>query len=624
MCGIVGYVGSQEAAPLLVRGLRRLEYRGYDSVGVAIQSPTTGLTIVKTPGRVDRLQDLLDRDCPSGAVGMGHSRWATHGPATVENAHPHWGGDGELALVHNGVIENHDHLRRLLAAEGYSFRSQTDTEVLAHWIHWHVAQASNVGEVHASSESAEVARSRSRLDALRVALDHVEGSYALVILFRDQPDSLVVARQGSPLVIGAADDGHMIGSDPHAIAFHVKRLLRLNDRELAVVRADSIQLIGADAVEAINRMEPCAEQVEPKEESEEEYPHHTLREIHQQPRTLPRVLAAREPVTRGAVSGLLLNPPSRVLIAACGTSWHAGLYAKYLLEDLAGIPVDVEYASEYRYRVTPRRDGTLMIVVSQSGETADTVAALRHFRASKQPSLAICNVPTSTLAQEADSFWPLQAGREQGVAATKSYLHQCAVFARLALEWGKRTTALNGHALLLEQDLSLLPLLLNQVLDQQPRIRSLAEKASDASRYLFVGRRYDYPTALEGALKLKEIAYVSAEGFAAGELKHGPLALVDERSWTIALATPGHTYDKMLSNLQEIRARKGKVIAVCAAGDERVAEAADERIEVPVVDERLQPLVNIVPLQLLAYHIAAERGCDIDRPRNLAKSVTVE
>jgi glucosamine--fructose-6-phosphate aminotransferase (isomerizing) len=624
MCGIVGYVGSKEAAPLLVRGLRRLEYRGYDSVGVALQSASSGMTVVKTPGRVDRLQDLLDRDCPQANIGMGHSRWATHGPATVENAHPHWGGDGELALVHNGVIENHDHLRRLLSSEGYSFRSQTDTEVLAHWIHWHLALASRAEEEHASPEAAEVARCRSRLDAIRSALDHVEGSYALVIMFRDQPDSLVVTRLGSPLVIGASADGHMIGSDPHAISFHVDRALRLNDRELAVVRADSIQLIGAEVTEATHRMEPCVELQESLEEVQDEYPHHTLREIYQQPRTLPRVLAAREPVTRGAVSGLLLNPPSRILIAACGTSWHAGLYAKYLLEDLAGIPVDVEYASEYRYRVSPRRDGTLMIVVSQSGETADTVAALRHFRTSRQPTLAICNIPTSTLAMEADAFWPLQAGREQGVAATKSYLHQCAVFARLALEWGKRTTALNGHALLLEQDLASLPLLLSQVLDQQAFIQSLAEKAANASRYLFVGRRYDYPTALEGALKLKEIAYVSAEGFAAGELKHGPLALVDEQSWTIAMATPGHTYDKMLSNMQEIRARKGKIIAVCAAGDQRVAEVADERIEVPVVDERLQPLLNIVPLQLLAYHIAAERGCDIDRPRNLAKSVTVE
>jgi len=640
MCGIVGYIGSHPATGLLLKGLRRLEYRGYDSVGVAMHSSPRGLQIVKTPGRVERLsallQDQLDKESRTipdknlSFVGIGHSRWATHGPATYENAHPHIGGDGEITLVHNGIIENHDTLRRFLERKGYRFQSATDTEVVAHLIHWHIVRGGLRGDrADLASQAVRAERFANatwdeRLAAVRRTLDELDGSYALVILFRDMPDRLLATRHGSPLIIGAADDGHMIGSDPHAISFHAHRVLRLEDQEMAVIQADSLQLLDEHLQVVRHEMQDCVDIADPAEDATDGYPHQTLQEIHQQPGTLSRVLAAGESASRRLSAGPLAQLPTRVLIAACGTSWHAGLYGKYLIEELAGIPVDVEYASELRYRSRPRQDGTLMIVVSQSGETADTVGALRDFLPQRQPTLAICNVGTSTLAQEADGAWLLLAGQERGVAATKSFVNQCAIFAQLAMEWGRRKASLNGHAKLLADDLARLPRAVAQVLDLSTKIQSLAHEMIDCERFLFVGRGYDVPTALEGALKLKEISYVSAEGFPAGELKHGPLALVDEQSWTVALATPGRTYEKTLSNLQEIRARNGRIVAIAARGDERVAQIADEVIEVPTIDECLQPIVNIVPLQLLSYYIATARGCDVDRPRNLAKSVTVE
>jgi glucosamine--fructose-6-phosphate aminotransferase (isomerizing) len=464
---------------------------------------------------------------------------------------------------------------------------------------------------------------RTRLRAIRRALDELRGSYALVILFRDQPDVLLAARCGSPLLIGAADDGYLIGSDVHAISHRAQRLTRLEDHDLAVVRADSLQILQADFSVSPRVMLSCVDASDDEAELGD-FPHFTLKEIHQQPASLHRVLSAANLLVGAQDSGSLSVLPSRILIVACGTSWHAGLYGKYLIEELAGIPVDLEYASEYRYRSAPIQEGTMMIAVSQSGETADTVGALHDFQRSGQPTLAICNVPNSTLAQEADGAIFLNVGQEQGVAATKSYTAQCAVFSRLAVEFGQRRGMLEGRFGCLADDMHRLPELVSQILENGDAVRQLAEQFDDASGFLFVGRCYEYATAMEGALKLKEISYLHAEGHAAGELKHGPLALVDEDTVTVALATPGRAYEKTLSSLQEIRARGGRILAVGGEGDERLAGVADEVFSVPVVDECLQPLLNIIPLQLLAYHIADNRGCDVDRPRNLAKSVTVE
>ncbi|MCY2988658.1 MAG: glutamine--fructose-6-phosphate transaminase (isomerizing) [Planctomycetota bacterium] len=523
-------------------------------------------------------------------------------------------------------------LRQRLVALGYQFRSATDTEVAAHLIHWHVQQNLAEAGPDACLELQEQSRLRARIRGVRAALDELQGSYALVILFCDMPQLLLAARRSSPLVIGVAADGHLIGSDLRAVSQRARRWMRLNDDELAVVRADSVQILKADFSEAAPQLQACVDDADDSDELGD-FPHFTLKEIYAQPTTLRRVLESREQLSeafrgprqdRGLPFGTRRDCPDRILIVACGTSWHASLFGKYIIEELAGIPVAIEYASEFRYRVSPRQPGTLLIAVSQSGETADTVGALRDFQACRQPTLAICNVPRSTLAQEADGAMFLHVGTELGVAATKSYTAQCAVFVRLAIELARAKACLNGHAQPLAEALARLPDLIEQVLESDEQIRQIAERFCDDPRFLFVGRGYDLPTALEGALKLKEISYIHAEGYAAGELKHGPLALVDEHTPTVALATPGRAYEKMLSNLQEIRARGGAVIAVAAIDDERIAGVADEVIRVPVVEECLQPLINIVPLQLLAYHIAVARGCDVDRPRNLAKSVTVE
>ncbi len=624
MCGIIGYVGSEKATPLLVQGLQRLEYRGYDSVGIATMCEDGQLNVLKTPGRIARLVELLAPESPSSQIGIGHSRWATHGPATSENAHPHIGGDGDLALVHNGVIENHDALRSRLEAAGYRFRSETDTEVIAHLIHWCITRIAT-SDAPTCDEIHEHNASRARILGVQQAMRELEGSYALVILFRDQPDMLMAARCGSPLVIGVADNGYLVGSDGYAISHRTQRLTRLHDHDLAVMRADSLQVLQADSGEPSRELLWCDEVADAVAYDDMgDFPHQTLKEIHQQPTSLRRTLSTDYAAFTDPAGGPLANLPTRIQIVACGTSWHAGLYGKYLIEELAGIPVDIEYASEYRYRVAPHQDGTLLIAASQSGETADTVGALRDYRRTKQPSLTICNVRGSTLAEEADAAVFLNVGQESGVAATKSYTAQCAVFARLAVALGRRRATLNGHARLVDRDLQRLPGLVARVLQDEDNLRQLAETLADANRFLFVGRGYDYATALEGALKLKEISYLSAEGYAAGELKHGPLALVDRQTPTFALATPGRTYEKVLSNLAEIRARGGRIVAIGVKGDQRLQRVADDVVQVGAVAECLQPLVNIVPLQLLAYHLAAARGCDVDRPRNLAKSVTVE
>ena len=570
MCGIIGYIGHGAATPVLLEGLRRLEYRGYDSVGIATIPEEGQLCVVKTPGRVERLAQLLGPHPRPSRVGIGHSRWATHGPATAANAHPHVGGDQELAVVHNGVIENHDVLRQRLLAAGYHFHSATDTEVAAQLIHWHVQQSLAAAGTEVCLELQEQHQLRARIRGVHAALDELEGSYALVILFRDMPQLLLAARRSSPLVIGVADEGHLIGSDMQAISQHARRWARLNDNELAVVRADSVQILKADFSEATPHLQTCVDDADDSDELGE-FPHFTLKEIYAQPTTLRRVLETREqlsgamrtsPEDRGLPCDTRPNCPDHILIAACGTSWHASLFGKYIIEELAGIPVTIEYASEFRYRVSPRQPGTLFIAVSQSGETADTVGALRDFQACGQATLAICNVPRSTLAQEADGALFLHVSTELGVAATKSYTAQCAVFVRLAIELAQRKACLNGHAKPLTEALARLPDLIEQVLECDAQIQQLAERFCDSPRFLFVGRGYELPTALEGALKLKEISYIHAEGYAAGELKHGPLALVDENTPTVALATPGRAYEKMLSNLQEIRARGGAVSAV--------------------------------------------------------------
>ncbi|PHS14120.1 MAG: glutamine--fructose-6-phosphate transaminase (isomerizing) [Blastopirellula sp.] len=625
MCGILGYIGSQQATPLLLEGLRRLEYRGYDSVGISTMSDNGNLNVLKTAGRVDTLTDLIGNHLPISNMGIGHSRWATHGPATRDNAHPHVGGNCDLALVHNGVIENHDELRTRLESLGFYFKSGTDSEVIAHLIHWHITQRTKL-QSNACGELQEQDEFRSRIQGVRRALKELRGSYALVIMFRDQPDYLLAVCNGSPLIIGTTDDGHLIGSDKHAISHSAHQFTRLEDQELAVIRSDSVQILQKTNPGLASR------EILWKEEDTHSlsfddsctYSHRTLQEIHEQPLTLKHMLSNIEDDFHSFPIEFLNNLPKRILILACGTSYHAGLFGKYIIEAISGIPVEVEYASEFRYRESPYQEGTLLLTISQSGETADTLGALREFKQRKQPTVAICNVPGSTLTEESDATIFLNVGLENGVAATKSYTADCAILSRLAMLWGYQKDVNVSRLSLLINDFHTIPQMISNVLDAKESIKNVAHTYEDAKRFLFIGRGFDYPTALEGALKLKELSYISAEGYAAGELKHGPLALVDDQTITVALATPGRTYEKVLSNLEEIRCRGGQILAIGVEDDQRLKRVANNVIYVQKVDEFLQPLVNIIPLQLFAFYLALARGCDVDRPRNLAKSVTVE
>jgi glucosamine--fructose-6-phosphate aminotransferase (isomerizing) len=629
MCGIVGYVGPRGAEEFLLEGLRRLEYRGYDSAGLATLTPEREFHVTKAVGRIETLaQKLVDHPTP-GNLGIGHTRWATHGAPSEANAHPHFGGgrnaeNAVLALAHNGVIENYVALKEKLLAEGYSFQSSTDTEAIAHLIARYLAQFEERREEFGTIDPYALP-----LAAITKAVSKLRGTYGLVVLLRDWPDAIFVARQGSPLVVGVGHGEHFVASDASPLAGYAEKIVYLADHQIAVVTADKLEVAHRDTGRIEHLVHDLA--IETSDVDLGGFPHYMLKEIFEQPEAIENAMRGRldDENATAVFGGLNLSPTdlrhvNRILLTACGTSWHAALVGEYLLEELARIPVEVEYASELRYRNPPVENGTLLFAITQSGETADTLAALREMKRKGHPTLAICNVVGSTIAQEATGGVYLHAGPEIGVASTKAYTSQCVTLTMLALYFGRmRHLSFEAGKRIIAQ-LRALPDILRQTLEVNSEVRQLAGKYCHATNFLYLGRQYNFPTALEGALKLKEISYIHAEGYPAAEMKHGPIALVDEETPSVFIMPQGFVYDKVMSNLEEIKARGGPVLAIAAEGDRDVARLADDVIYVPPVEEFLSPLTTIIPLQLLAYHIAILRGCDVDRPRNLAKSVTVE
>jgi glucosamine--fructose-6-phosphate aminotransferase (isomerizing) len=622
MCGIVGYIGSREAIDYLVGGLRRLEYRGYDSSGVAVISDDGKLSVCKTAGRIERLEACLAESPMHGRVGIGHTRWATHGVPTDVNAHPHLGGDGELALVHNGVIENFQTLKRALENDGYVFKSATDTEVIAHLV------ASCLKRQPPVEDMAAV-QYRPLVTAVQLALAQLHGNYGLAIVFRDWPEVMIAARLGSPLVIGVGPDEHFVASDSSPLAGFTDKIVYMADNELAVITADSLRVIHRDQG-SVNHCVHVLD-IEAADVGLGNFQHYMLKEIFEQPESVENAMRGRLDLDAATAKfgGLNLSPQQlrsigRVIMTACGTSWHAALVGEYQIEAVARVPVEVEYGSELRYRNPPLDNNTLLFAITQSGETADTLAALREMKRKGHATLGICNVVGSTIAQESDGGGYLRAGPEIGVASTKAFTSQCTVLAMLALYFGRLRHLSFSAGLRIIQELQDLPEKVRQTLQCNDNVRRIADKYAGCDNFLYLGRQFNFPTALEGALKLKEISYIHAEGYPAAEMKHGPIALVDRDTPSVFLMPHGQVYDKVMANLQEIKARGGPIIAVVGTDDTEVAQLADDVIEIPAVSEFLQPIVTVIPLQLLAYYIAVARGCDVDKPRNLAKSVTVE
>lgn len=623
MCGIVGYIGHQQASDFLIEGLRRLEYRGYDSSGVALSS-SGRFMVTKTAGRVDDLAAKLHERPVHGTIGLGHTRWATHGPATDENAHPHVGGDNVVALVHNGVIENFRALKEQLAEHGYYCKSSTDTEVVAHLVAYELDCR---GPLASASSPAD--RYAPLVEAVQAALAQLRGTYGLAMVFRDWPDVMVVARLGSPLVIGIGNDEHFIASDGSPLVGHTNRIVYLADNELAVVTPTAIRVVHRDE----GHVRHCEKTLDIDSSQVElnGFPHYMLKEIFEQPETVTAAMRGRlnRDEATAVFGGLNLAPQQlrsidRIVLTACGTSWHSALVGEYLIEAFARIPVEVEYASELRYRNPPMTPNTLLFAITQSGETIDTLAALREMKRKGHPTLAICNVVGSTIAREADGGIYLHAGPEIGVASTKAFTSQCVVLALLGLYLGRMHHLSFEAGLRIIDELTRLPRQIEEAMETNDDARRIAAKYASCNNWLYLGRQYNFPTALEGALKLKEISYIHAEGYPAAEMKHGPIALVDESTPSVFIVPQGGVYQKVIANMEEIKARGGPVIAIVDKGDSEAAELADDVIHVPAVAEFLQPILTAVPLQLLAYHAAIIRGCDVDKPRNLAKSVTVE
>ena len=620
MCGIVGYVGPKQAYDYLIEGLFRLEYRGYDSAGVALQQ-VDEIVVRKKTGRVSQLAELVKVLPVTGNVGIGHTRWATHGEPSDTNSHPHTGGNGEVVLVHNGVIENYAALRDKLTEIGYVFRSATDTEVAAHLIAHQLEEEAKLGS--------DPTRAETCVQAVEKAIKKIKGTYGLAILFRDVPGLLVAARLGSPLVVGIGKGEYYLASDASPLVGHTEEVVYLNDHEIAVITADQFQLRhqnGGSNAKHIKVLEQSAVDTELGE-----FEHYMLKEIFEQPTTIENALRGRldDDEATAVFGGLNMDPQKlrridRIELTACGTSWHAGLVGEYLLEEFARIPVEVEYASELRYRNPPMSDRTMVFAITQSGETADTLAAMRECKRKGHPTLAICNTVGSTIAREADGGIYLHAGPEIGVASTKAFTSQTVTLAMLALYFGRMRHLSHAQGTEIIRELRRLPEVVRETLRCHDRVKEIARKYAHATSMLFLGRQYLYPVALEGALKLKEISYLHAEGYPAAEMKHGPIALVDADTPSVFLVPRGNVFDKVMSNMQEIKARGGPVIAVCSEGDRDVAAIADDCITVPDVPDYLQPIVCSIPLQLFAYEVAVLRGCDVDKPRNLAKSVTVE
>src|SRR5580704_7959210 len=620
MCGIVGYVGYRSAQDIILEGLHRLEYRGYDSAGVAIARDGR-IGIRKKAGRVQMVAAILEGDPLPGTVGIGHTRWATHGATTDVNSHPHVGGNGEVVLVHNGVIENHGLLRSQLQELGYVFRTGTDTEVIAHLVAHHLDEQLRLDGGTVDEQKC--------LTAIEQSLVRLNGTYGLAILFRDLPNTIFGARLGSPLVVGVGRNEYFLSSDSSPLIGYTEEVVYLADHEIVILRPEGMQLLHRDT----GLMSPAVHTLDQVmgDSDRGEFEHYMLKEIFEQPQTVENAMRGRfdEDEATAKFGGLNVDPQQlrridRIVLTACGTSWHAGLVGEYLLEEFTRIPTEVEYASELSYRNPPMTDTTMVFAITQSGETADTLAAMRECKRKGHPTLAICNVVGSTIAREADGGIYLHAGPEIGVASTKAFTAQLTTLILLSLYLGRMRHLSFPAGKRMIESLKAMPETVERTLKCHDAVREVAEKYYRANNFLYLGRLYNFPVALEGALKLKEISYIHAEGYPAAEMKHGPIALVDEETPSVFVIPRGHIHPKVISNMEEIKARKGPVIAIACEGDDRTAELADDVIFVPEVEEYLQPLVTVLPLQLLAYHVALLRGCNVDRPRNLAKSVTVE
>jgi len=610
MCGIVGYVGKKDATPLLLSALKRLEYRGYDSCGVGVISLKNGRIVVqKTPGKIQNLVDVLkNKNLPLGHIGISHTRWATHGKPTKPNAHPHFDSSGKMLIVHNGIIENYQELKAELQKKGCKFASETDSEVIAHLI--------------ASFDQDDL------LKAVQKTIKKLIGSFALGIISSDFPDRLIAARLGSPLIIGVGDGENFIASDVSAILEHTRKIIYLKDGEIAQVRLDGVSVFDFAGRKAQPKIQTVSFKLDAVQK--EGFPHFMLKEIHEQAAVLATMLSSRLKGNKVVLEGIGLSDAAltkckNIIIVACGTAYHAGLVGKYVIEQLSLVPVAVDFSSEFRYRAPIVNKETLVIAVSQSGETADTLAAVREAKARGAKVISICNVVGSSLTRESDGVLYTHAGPEIGVASTKAYTAQLGMMYLFALKLAllhKKISSSRVQSLI--KGLKEIPSVFKSILRTKPKIALIAKKNAHFGSFLFLGRNVNFPSALEGALKLKEISYIPAEGYAAGEMKHGPIALIDEYRAVVCITPESDTYEKMISNMQEIRARKGKIIAIATDGDEGIRQHASNVIYIPKVDKLLTPLVVVLPLQLIAYYIAVARGNDVDQPRNLAKSVTVE
>ncbi|MFQ3598964.1 MAG: glutamine--fructose-6-phosphate transaminase (isomerizing) [Chloroherpetonaceae bacterium] len=609
MCGIVGYIGTREAVPIVIEGLKRLEYRGYDSAGVAVLNGK--LDIHKQAGKVADLEASLPKSL-AGTIGIGHTRWATHGVPNDTNAHPHFSTKGDIALIHNGIIENYAAIRTELLRKGHVFQGQTDTEVLVHLIEeiWK--------EANCDFET-----------AVRLALKKVVGTYGVCVISSREPDKLIAARNGSPLLFGVGEGEYFLGSDASPLVQHTRKVIYLSDGEMVIITRDGYTVKTIENIEMPKAIEELTFSIDEIEKGG--YDHFMLKEIFEQPDAIlnsmrGRLLVGEGSVRLGGISQHLerLRASKRIVIIACGTSWHAGLVGEYLIEELARIPVEVEYASEFRYRNPIINQDDVVLAISQSGETADTLAAIREAKSRGALVLGICNVVGSSIARETDCGIYTHAGPEIGVASTKAFTAQVTVLTLLALALGKRRTLSDAEAKMLVDELHIIPEKVRDILKLNDEVKRLATLFKDARNFLYLGRGVNFPVALEGALKLKEISYIHAEGYPAAEMKHGPIALIDENMPVVFIATNDASYHKIVSNIEEVRSRKGRVIAIATEGDDEISHLAEFVIRIPNTLDMLLPLLTSIPLQLLAYHIAVMRGCNVDQPRNLAKSVTVE
>jgi glucosamine--fructose-6-phosphate aminotransferase (isomerizing) len=608
MCGIIGYAGREQALPILVEGLKRLEYRGYDSAGIALHN---GGRILweKTAGKIQVLEKQLAGRTWESCCGIAHTRWATHGEPTALNAHPHFSSDYRVAVIHNGIIENFNLLKRRLEKEGYQFRSDTDTELLAHLIDKYYR-----GDL---------------ANAVQLALRQVEGTYGLVAIHADEPGKMVGARNGSPIVLGIGEGEYLIASDVAAIIRHTRQVVYLDDKEMVIIDGDRFSTTTLDNVEVDKTIEEVDWDLEAIEKGG--FPHFMLKEIHEQPATVQNAMRGRLVRDEGYahLGGLNMTEDElrnirRIVLIACGTSWHAALIGEYMIEERARLPVEVEYASEFRYRNPIIEPGTLVLAISQSGETVDTLEAMREAQRRGCRALGICNVVGSTIARESDGGVYIHAGPEIGVASTKAFTSQVTVLSILALLLGRMRYISREEGRAMVEALNNLSSQIQTILDRGDHVRRIAEEYAQHNNFLYLGRGPNFPVALEGALKLKEIAYVHAEGYPAAEMKHGPIALIDENMPVVVIATRDGAYSKILSNMEEVKARKGRIISIACEGDRDVERVSDHVITIPNSLDILYPILAVIPLQLLAYHMAVLRGCDVDQPRNLAKSVTVE